>query len=824
MSCIKLKPIIILILALWPNIAVAACYDSGNEFDNGDIKGMYIEFTNKPTSGSCSNGYEAPYIFVTPEGSGIKSSPNIQFTITEFSNSGDLTQAGDKVNLMTLYYQDNKLAEIFIYYDGSEKFISSSPSNIIHQNFELDKQYVITNNYIQFASISEVQFANTPAANSNEYQFIGKIDDIRYNGSPIVISRSYTIDYDNIFDYDSINRKKSAAKLKDGIKSENKLIYYDHTLNYDPATNTGNIRQIECKDGYSPGPSNAGYYFTKDQERQIMFYGCCFKDAYDSGNHGHPSLQLTQSIDFAPELSYSSDNINQPNSQYLAQLLLSDKVDNTAIECSSSGGSIIDGGSVSYYFDIDSCEMKLYGGCQGDRVIHQSSSGADKLDFCSTIKIGRQFQQDNVDETEIDCENGCMYQDDNDRLSYTILDGTVQIDGKKCIGQTKSIDDWLGSGNTPFGIDSNQNLQYADGTADISCKSGYDGSAQYSFNNGDIEFENASCVAKNYTLGSYADSDSMEGLNLNHIVSYYESGGPVILGNSACEQGYSPNGLQYYFNTAATATDPDLIIEGECRENLCSVDEINNNNPPNTLNIETDEINNNANCENERCRVNAEFFLDCDDGNNYIPSQVMPTKICQNDGTWFASGGCVLNDSKSVLADHDALNFGIIRQDNESVDGIKTDLSLVSSGSNGTNITWSSSDNNIIDNDGVVTRPNPGLLTSNITLYANISKGSESRRKTFNLKVIPYSEYSNYVDFEHYQHNRSDLSGYYSSKATSSYADCAAWCRNDRDCISALWQDWNTTDGRMLCMKFRNIDDANEGGIYYNNNLKYYKY
>jgi len=593
MSCIKLKPIIILILALWPNIAVAACYDSNNEFDNGDIKGMYIEFTNKPPSGSCSNGYEAPYIFVTPEGSGIKSSPNIQFTITEFSNSSDLTQTGDKVNLMTLYYQDKELAEIFIYYDGSEKFISSSPSNIIHQNFELGRPYVITNDYIQFASISEVQFANTPAANSNEHQFIGKIDDIRYDGSPIVISRSYTIDYDNIFDYDSINRKKSAAKLKDGIKSENKSIYYDYTLNYDPETNTGNIRQIECKDGYSPGPSNAGYYFTKDQERQIMFYGCCFKDTYDPGNHGHPSLQLTQSIVFNPELSYSSDNINQPNSQDLTQLLSSNTVGSNVIECSSSGGSIMGGNNnVSYYFDIDSCEMKLYGGCEGDRVIYPSSPDADKLDFCSTIKIGHQFQQDNVNKTEIGCEDGCMYQDNNDKLSYAISSGIVEISGKKCIGQTKSIDDWLGSDDLPLGIDGDQNLQYADGTANISCKSGYDGSAQYSFNSGNIVFENdASCVAKNYALSSSADSALIEGLNLDHIVSYHESGGPVTLENSACQQGYSPNNLQYYFNTAATATDPDLRITGECGENSCLITDINNNNPPNTLNIEIDEIN-----------------------------------------------------------------------------------------------------------------------------------------------------------------------------------------------------------------------------------------
>lgn len=853
MSCIKLKPVI-LILALWSNIAVATtCYHSDNEFDaNGDIKGMYIEFSDN--SGGCSNN-EAPYVIITPRGSNIKSSSEIRFTITDL-NSSNLTNSGDKVNLMRIYSQNLELAEIFIYYDGSEKFISSSPPNIVHQNFELDREYIITNNHIQFASISEIQFADTPK-NNKEYQFIGKIDNIKYDNSPIVISRGYIIDYDNSFDYDADNRKKSATKLKEGIKSENKLIYYDYTLDYNPTTNSGNIKNIECKSGYSPGPSNAGYYFTKDQERQIMFYGCCFKDTYDPGNYGHPSLQLTQSIDFNPELSYSSDDINQPNSQDLTQLLSSNTVGSNVIECSSSGGSIIGGSSVSYYFDIDSCEIKLYGGCQGDKVIHQSSSGAEKLDFCSTIKIGHEFQQDNVNKTEIGCEDGCVYQDNNDKLSYTISSGIVQIDGKKCIGQTKSIDDWLGSDDLPLGIDGDQNLQYADGTANISCKSGYDGSAQYSFNSGNIVFGNVSCVAKNYALSSFADSALMEGLNLQHIVSYYELGGPVILGNSACRQGYSPNDLRYYFTTAATATDPDLIIQGECGQNLCLVTDINNNNPQNTLNIESDEINSNPNCENGRCRVDAEFFLDCDDGNNYIPSQVIPRKICQNDGTWFTSGSCVcgpdfiangpnciLNDYKSVLADRDALDFDIIRQDNQNVDDIKTALSLVSSGSNGTNIYWSSSDSNIMDNnggireDGVVTRPNPGLSTNNVTLHAAISKGSESTGKTFNLKVIPYSEYSRYVGLSKYQHNKTGGyrldNGYdddalgcapLDSASKGSHGECAQWCKIDRSCMYSFWRYYGNWGG--TCQKFSNTYQECAkvlGTEFYNDNLLYYKY
>ena len=858
MSCIKLKPIIILILALWPNIAVAACYDSNNEFDNGDIKGMYIEFTNKPPSRSCSNGYEAPYIFVTPEGSGIKSSPNIQFTITEFSNSSDLTQAGDKVNLMRIYSQNLELAEIFIYYDGSEKFISSSPPNIVHQNFELDREYIITNNHIQFASISEIQFADTPK-NNKEYQFIGKIDNIKYDNSPIVISRGYIIDYDNSFDYDADNRKKSATKLKEGIKSENKLIYYDYTLDYNPTTNSGNIKNIECKSGYSPGPTNAGYYFKKDAGRQIMFYGCCFKDAYDAGNQGHLSLKINQSVGFDPNLSYSSDYINQLNSADVINLLSNRASD---IECSSPGGTLISD-VASYYFDIDSCTMKLYGGCEGDKTIYPSSIGAQKLDFCSTIKIGHRFQDYNVDKTEIQCESYCTHQDDSNKLSYSILNGVVEISGEKCIGQTKPINGWLSTAsNLPLGIDGEQNLQYVAGTADIiddiSCKSGYDGSVQYSFNNGNIIFHNENCVAKNYTLRDSIDN-SLEGLNLDHIVGYNESfvaGSAETLGDSACQEGYSPNNLKYYFDVENS--NPTLRIEGICKENSCLAADINNNNPINTLNISVNEINNNANCGNAGCTVNAEFFLDCDQDNNYTPSAAAPKKICQNDGSWSTSGSCIcatgfiangpnnciLDDYNSVLADLNALDFDIIKQDNLDINNIKTALSLVSSGSNGTNISWSSSDSSMDNNggigeNGVVMRPNVGSATNDVRLNATISKGAETMQKTFNLKVIPYNEYSKYVDNSRYQYNKSggynynrQICGFFDAEIKNSYQDCAAWCRRDRNCMYSFWRGiaiGSYIDGVQgkTCQKFshtyQECVDAH-GRQYYNTNLLYYKY
>ncbi len=92
-----------------------------------------------------------------------------------------------------------------------------------------------------------------------------------------------------------------------------------------------------------------------------------------------------------------------------------------------------------------------------------------------------------------------------------------------------------------------------------------------------------------------------------------------------------------------------------------------------------------------------------------------------------------MGDRQSVVADSDALTFESIRNYNSAASEIKTNLALPVSGENDTNITWSSSDPSVISHEGIVIQPQGGAKS--VTLSAMISKGVESRSKTFDLTV-----------------------------------------------------------------------------------------
>ncbi|MDC7126679.1 MAG: SBBP repeat-containing protein, partial [Spirochaetales bacterium] len=93
-----------------------------------------------------------------------------------------------------------------------------------------------------------------------------------------------------------------------------------------------------------------------------------------------------------------------------------------------------------------------------------------------------------------------------------------------------------------------------------------------------------------------------------------------------------------------------------------------------------------------------------------------------------------LSDSEAVELDKESL--AIIYVGKDSSDNIINNLTLPTSGSNGTTIAWSSSNTDVIANDGTVTRPSSGDKT--VTLNATISKGDESSSVTFTVVVIGY--------------------------------------------------------------------------------------
>lgn len=98
-----------------------------------------------------------------------------------------------------------------------------------------------------------------------------------------------------------------------------------------------------------------------------------------------------------------------------------------------------------------------------------------------------------------------------------------------------------------------------------------------------------------------------------------------------------------------------------------------------------------------------------------------------------------MTDAEAVAADSESLTFDTIKGNNTAIDDINYDLNLPSSGSNGTTITWSSTNPAVLNTDGAVTRPESGSADAAVSITAYITKGESTVTKTFSLivKVMP---------------------------------------------------------------------------------------
>src|SRR5690606_7868195 len=67
---------------------------------------------------------------------------------------------------------------------------------------------------------------------------------------------------------------------------------------------------------------------------------------------------------------------------------------------------------------------------------------------------------------------------------------------------------------------------------------------------------------------------------------------------------------------------------------------------------------------------------------------------------------------------------------------IDSNLDLPSQGIHGAKITWQSSNEAVVSNEGIVTRPAPGSGNAEVTLTATITKGEASTTKTFTIIVV----------------------------------------------------------------------------------------
>ncbi|MCL1820827.1 MAG: DUF4139 domain-containing protein [Oscillospiraceae bacterium] len=93
-----------------------------------------------------------------------------------------------------------------------------------------------------------------------------------------------------------------------------------------------------------------------------------------------------------------------------------------------------------------------------------------------------------------------------------------------------------------------------------------------------------------------------------------------------------------------------------------------------------------------------------------------------------------LNDNDSVAADKSQITWNRIRNQNTEQSWVISNLSLPTSGGNGSSISWSSN-NAAVSSSGVVTRPAAGSGDAAVTLTATISKGSASDTVVFTLTV-----------------------------------------------------------------------------------------
>lgn len=92
-----------------------------------------------------------------------------------------------------------------------------------------------------------------------------------------------------------------------------------------------------------------------------------------------------------------------------------------------------------------------------------------------------------------------------------------------------------------------------------------------------------------------------------------------------------------------------------------------------------------------------------------------------------------VTDAQAVAAEKAALGIGYAGGDSAS--SVTQNLTLTTSGVDGTTVSWASNDPSVITTAGVVTQPATG--NTEVILTATISRGSASDTKTFDLQVMP---------------------------------------------------------------------------------------
>lgn len=614
MNYVRIFTIIIL---FYVTKSFASCYDINNEFENDNLRGLKVTFSNTESSGDCNFPKQSsPYILLIPRDSAIKSTSEFNFTLS--------SQISSIHNATIKFYSGSDiLAQIFIQ-NGA---VTSDPNNILESVQDgQNKIYKISN--ILFQNISSIHFDSTAIDGNFVIDNMGYISDSV--DIPIIVNKSYRIKYDQSETPDSYNALYRSKNIPHLNILKLPIIYYDFSKDID------NKGSLTCKDNDHISTNDLGYYFEQDNDKEIKFTGCCFANQYPAGYQWGPFI-TNEVINFDPgndaDLIFPTIGENE-------QVVIESS---NKVVCANANMGAVSDGNLSYYFNSSACRLDFIGRCSGGGIIPDS----DLINDCSSLTTGHPIDESQSGSIHyIACKSGCEYEDENNRLSYELKDNNVvEISGTVCQGITKRLSQWVSS--VPLGLDGGIELQYIAGDNNggaLNCKSGYEeGSISYIFSNGNINFIDGSCSPISYELGTANNAALKTGLNTAYRVNYSEeSTNP--LGSEACEVGYSADNLSYSFNSNSNPDmNPELVITGNCVENRCLISEVNNNVLSNIINKQDSQISSEINCNDTDCGVNTQIIFDCNASSRYIASANPPKVTCQNDGTWLSSGECRLD-------------------------------------------------------------------------------------------------------------------------------------------------------------------------------------
>lgn len=106
----------------------------------------------------------------------------------------------------------------------------------------------------------------------------------------------------------------------------------------------------------------------------------------------------------------------------------------------------------------------------------------------------------------------------------------------------------------------------------------------------------------------------------------------------------------------------------------------------------------------------------------------------------YTEHGAEFDGSQALKTDEESLSLPVTTA--------KYNITLPTEGNAGSTITWSSSNESVISNTGVVTRPAMGEADVKVTLTATLTFGSDTATKTFEVTVPAVTDFSTLADFD----------------------------------------------------------------------------